>query len=329
MSLFDSFQALPAAISAVEFSALPLPGLRGDFLAKAKDGGPVFLLKDSSPASYSPAIELRHVSVQFHNTCRVTTVGGNVEDQFAVIACEAGVAELHEVFVRCLAAAVEQLPAVASTSDLQRCLQSLLNLFRALSRPSSREVTGLWAELFVMAKSKHVVRALQAWRADPFERFDFAWATGCLEVKAAVSVLRQHEFALEQLQSPLDGAGYVASVLLRAMGVGVGVVDLASEIEARIAAYPTLRQKLWENIAVALGNDFSERLDRRFDPSYAERSLAIYAMSDVPAPPQPSDPRVTAVRFRVDMSTVTSSLGQGARSFIDGLFGKTQNVSVD
>ena len=73
MDLIVSFTALPAAGSAVDFSAIPLAGRRSDYLAKAADGSPVFLLQDASPASYSPAIELKHVSVQFHSTCRVTT----------------------------------------------------------------------------------------------------------------------------------------------------------------------------------------------------------------------------------------------------------------
>ena len=320
MSLFATFQALPLATSAVDFSASPLPVTRADFLAKASDGGPVFLLQDSSPVSYSPAIELKHVSVQFHSTCRVTTADGAVEDQFAVISCDANVPELHEVFIRCLAAAVEQLPVAASTADLQRCVQSLLDVFRALGRPSNREMTGLWAELFVIAKSRKVAQALRAWHADQFERFDFSWPSGCLEVKAAANELRQHEFALEQLQSPLGGTGYVASVLLQAMSGGVGVVDLANEIETVVATEPDLRQKLWENIAAALGNDFSARLDRTFDASYAARSLLVYAIGDVPALQQPSDPRITAVRFRADLSTVTSSLAGSARSVLDALF---------
>lgn len=321
MSIFASFQALPSATTAVDFAALPLPGTRGDFLAKASDGGPVFLLQDSSPASYSPTIELKHISVQFHSTCRVTNGGGAVADQFAVISCNAAVPELHEVFIRCLAATVEQLPAVASTSDLQRCVQSLLDLFRALGRPNSREVTGLWAELFVIAKSRNVAQALRAWHADQLERFDFSLPSGRLEVKATVNELRQHDFALEQLRSPLDGAGYIASVLLQAQSGGVGVIDLGNEIEGSVATEPTLRQKLWENIAAALGNDFSDRLDRAFDASYAARSLAVYAMNDVPTLHQPKDPRITAVRFRVDLSAVTSSLPGSARNVLDELFG--------
>lgn len=320
MSFFASFQALPLAASAVDFSALPLPGQRGDFLAKGGDGGPVFLLRDSSPASYSPAIGLKHVGVQFHSTCRVTTAGGAVEDQFAVISCDADTPELHELFIRCLAAAVEQLPVNSATPDLQRCIQSLLDLFRALGRPSSREVTGLWAELFVIARSKNTPQALRAWHADQFERFDFSWPSGCLEVKAAARELRLHDFALEQLQPPLGGVGYVVSVLLQTLSGGVGIIDLANEIEARVADEPHLRQKLWESITAALGSDFSERLDRRFDPSYAERSLIVYLMKDVPAPCPPADPRVSAICFRADLATVPSSLGGNARAVLDSLF---------
>lgn len=231
-----------------------------------------------------------------------------LEDQFAVVSCQAAEPELHQIFIRCLAAAAEQLPTQADTADLQRCVQSLLDLFRALGRPSGGEVAGLWAELFVMSRSRDVVNALRAWHADQFERFDFSWPTGCIEVKATVQEERQHEFALEQLRSPVGGNGYVVSVLLQPLNGGVGVIDLAQAIERAVAVEPVLRLKLWENIAAALGSDFSERLDRRFDSSYAARNLAVYAMADVPAPEQPIDPRITAVRFRADLSGLASSL---------------------
>ena len=54
MDLFDSFMALAAASSAVDLSAVPLPGRASDYLGKSSDGGPVFLLRDASLPSYSP-----------------------------------------------------------------------------------------------------------------------------------------------------------------------------------------------------------------------------------------------------------------------------------
>lgn len=321
MDLFSGFADLPLAQSTADLAAVALSTQRRDFLAKAADGSPVFLLHDASPATYSPAIELKNISVQFHSTCRVTTTNGTLEDQFAVIACDATVPELHEVFVRCFSAAVEQLPVASTTGNLQQCIQTLLDLFRVLGLPGSREVAGLWAELFVMSKCNNVAQALRAWHADPFERFDFTWPNGRLEVKAAVKEQRVHEFALEQLQPPITGGGFVASLLLQPMNGGVGVTDLANIIEQHVSVEPKLRQKLWENIAATLGSDFSERLDRRFDPSFAERSFSIYAMGDVPAPVQPRDPRITGIRFRVDLSSVQSSLAGSPRNLLHSLFG--------
>jgi hypothetical protein len=314
MALYDAFLDLPIASAATEFAAIRLGEHRRDFLGKANDGGPAFLLQDASPATYWPAIQLRYLSVQFHTTCRVTTDGHTHESQFAVVSCDGSVPELHEIFVRCFAAAVEQLPVDAGTSELQKHVQGVLDVFRSLTRPSGRQLSGLWAELFVISKSKNVVLALHAWHAGYYERFDFSWPGACLEVKAATGEQRQHEFALEQLQAPVGGKGYVVSVLLQPLTGGVGVIELATLIERELAGEPALREKLWKNITDALGSEFSERLDKRFDASYAGRSLAIYAMQDVPAPERPRDPRVAALRFRVDLSTVQSSLPAGTSS---------------
>jgi hypothetical protein len=253
-------------------------------------------------------------------TCQIKTSSLELEDQFAVISCDPNVAELHEIFIRCMAVTAEQLPAKANTSDLQTCFQSLLDLFRNLSRPSGREVTGLWAELFIILKSKDVEKAMLAWRRDQFERFDFSWSKGCLEVKSTVKEQRQHEFSTEQLQAPLEGKGYVASVRLQLLGGGIGVLDLAHKIEDKIKGNPDLRQKLWVNIIAALGSDFSQQLDRKYDESYADRNLIVYSMNDIPSVGIPTDPRITAVRFRVDLSDVKSSLNHSSKTIIEKLF---------
>lgn len=60
--------------------------------------------------------------------------------------------------------------------------------------------------------------------------------------------------------------------------------------------------------AKALGADFSDKLDKRFDPAFAGRGLAVYSMNDIPRPDTPSDPRITALRFVADLTAVSSSL---------------------
>lgn len=319
MDLYSEFQNLAPASSATEFAAVPIRGRRNDFLAKGAEGAPAFLLSDQSAAKYTPGTTLKHVTVQFHATCRVQSPTGTIEGQFAVVACDASVPELYELFVRCVGAAVEQLPDEAKTRDIETCVRSLLNLFRAMNAPGGREIAGLWAELFVITQAADVATAVTAWHADTFERFDFSWPDGVLEVKATQGASRVHEFALEQLDVP-KGLGLVASLLLQPLTNGVGVMDLATQIDAALQGESHLRQRLWANIAAALGSGFSEKLDRRFDLSFVERHVATFHMSDIPAPDRPRDSRVSGVRFRTDLTTVTSSVAEpGLRTLRDVL----------
>jgi hypothetical protein len=312
MDLQTEFLGLTQASSEAEFIAIDLSPVRRDFLAKSKDGSPVFLFHDASAAKYAPGLKLKNLTVEFHVTCRVQTATGPIEDQFAMVSCDDSVPELFELFIRCFAAAAERFTIGAGTSEIKTNLQGLLDLFRTMSLPSGRAVSGLWAELFVIAKSAQVEAALRAWRTGPFDRFDFSWENKCLEVKATTHALRAHEFALEQLQPPVGGEGFVASLLLQQLGGGTGVMALATAIETSVSGKPELRQKLWENIASALGSEFSGKLDVRFDISYAERNFCIFAMGDVPAPSLPNDGRISSIRFQSDLTSVKSSLTPGS-----------------
>jgi hypothetical protein len=308
LDLVGLFAALPNGAGREEFKAIALSENRRDFLAKAEDGAPVFLLHDSSTAKYVPEISFRHLSAQFHVTCRVMVETQTLEDQFCLVSCDGATPELFELFIRCVSAAVEGIPANAGTRELEGCIVQLRDLFRALAGPSSRELPGLWAELYVILQCGHSAAALSLWHSDQFDRYDFSSEALCLEVKATVRGTRVHEFALEQLEPPAEGVGLVASLLLQPLTGGLGVLDLARRIEEAAPGDAKLRLKLWQNIAAALGTDFSAGLDRQFDMSFADRNLAVYSMSDIPRPETPTDPRVTDLRFVVELSTVISSL---------------------
>jgi hypothetical protein len=307
-STYSLFLDLPSAVTHAEFKAILLSVKRKDFLAKNEDGAPVFLLHDSSAAKYSPGINFRHLSAQFHTTCRIHTDMVDIEDQFCLVWCDAAVPELHELFVRCVSAAIEELPENCGTQELEFNILQLRDLFRALAQPSSREVSGLWAELFVISRCRNPTRALELWHEDQFDRFDFSSNAIHIEVKSTVRGLRAHEFALEQLHPPSEGTGFVVSILLQPLTGGIGLLDMARVVEAAVNGMPRLKQKLWENVAKALGSDFSDKLDKCFDLTFAERGLVVYSMNDIPRPDAPSDSRITALRFISDLSSIVSSL---------------------
>lgn len=319
-NIFSSFLELPNALTSMEFKAIPLNTTRKDFLAKSDDGAPVFLLHDSSTAKYNPGINFRYLSAQFHATCRVQTNTVDLQDQFCLVWCDATAPELHELFVRCVGAAIEELPENCGTRELESCISQLRDLFRTFALPSSREVSGLWAELFVISRCGNPIHALSLWHEDQFDRFDFSSSSMRLEVKSSVRGLRVHEFALEQLQTPSEGAGFVTSVLLQPLTGGIGVLELAKSIEISVGRVPRLKKKLWENVAKTLGADFSDQLDKRFDMTFAGKNLAVFAMNDIPKPPTPSDPRITAIRFVSDLSSVSSSLSDSPFTALSRIF---------
>lgn len=308
MDLFHRFSELPCATANMSFKAIALSSRRKDFLAKTADGAPIFLLHDASEAQYCPGVQFRHLTAQYHATCHVQTDDSDLQDQFALVACDSSVSDLHELFVRCFGAAIEELPFNSGTRELSACVQKLLDLFRALSLPSGKEVSGLWGELYVISISGDVAGALAVWHEDPFDRVDFSSERGYLEVKTSTQAVRLHHFALKQLAIPTNGCGYVASLLLKPLSGGLGLLDLANSIEEKIKNFPILKQKLWNNLAKALGVDFSDKLDKRFDVTYAERYFIMYAMEDIPKPEQPEDPRIIEIRFTADLTTVASSV---------------------
>lgn len=320
MSIFDDFLKLACATSDTSFSAIPISVRRKDFLAKSSDGTPIFLLHDASEARYSPGVQFRYLTAQFHSTCRIQTEGEELQDQFAVVSCDSAETDLHEIFVRCFCAAIEELPINSGTRELNNCIHQLVELFRALSQPCGKDVMGLWGELYVIANSGNIKEAMERWHKDPFERFDFSWPLGCLEVKTSMQSTRLHTFSLEQLVNPMKGNGYVVSLLLQPLSGGLGVIDLANLIEIEVRHSPALKQKLWNNLAKSLGHDFSEKLDKRFDIFYANRNTIVYAMDDIPRPEKPNDERVISIRFTADLTSTISSLRGNAMSILQSIY---------
>lgn len=313
--LLSKFSNLPRAKSTEDFIALPLSTRRKDFLTKGVDGAPIFLLHDSSPIKYVPGIQYRYINAQFHSTCRIQINEDSLQDQFAVIACDSEVPELYELFINCFSAAIEILPSKAVTKQLESSIQDLLALFKDMSRPNKREVSGLWAELFIIERSGNIPKILNYWHDDPYDRFDFSWDNTYLEVKSTTQPTRTHEFSLDQLSISSSATGYIASLLMLPLGSGIGIMDIARAIDNSISDHPLLRKKLWSNVAKALGSDFSEKIDRRFDLGFSEQNFMLYSMSDIPAFKDPIDPRISSIRYKASLEATSSSLPRPTLDF--------------
>jgi hypothetical protein len=320
VGLFSDFEQLAPAPSPNSFNAVRLAVERHDYLGKDQQGAPVFLVVDEGEPVYRPVVQHRHLSAAFCMLCRINVDEAEVVGKFALIRFEGNTPELHELFIRCVQAAIADLPTSAQTLDIEARVNRLLSLFRALARPAGREISGVWAELFCIASSGNVPVAVDRWHNDNTEAFDFSWGQGRLEVKSTTGALRVHDFSLEQLQPPNGGTGYVASLVLKALNGGVGVLDLAKKVEVQLDGDVALQAKLWALLVQSLGSDFSETLDRRFDFDLAAKQLMLFRMEDIPSLPSISDSRISSVRFRADLSSVRSSLSPNGIAALKEVF---------
>ena len=93
-------------------------------------------------------------------------------------------------------------------------------------------------------------------------------------------------------------------------------------VASRLLAHPNLREKLWTNVARALGSDIDEKVDKRFDATYARRQMKFFRMSDVPRPALPLDARILDIRMLVDITDLHSTAGDDHPTAIEAVFAK-------
>lgn len=285
-----------------------IPWRPAHFIARNTSDQPLLLIAAEAFGGH-PAIQLRYLRVDFGARCRISEPEGNeTEGDFVVITGQELTPELLALFLRVMDSLLRSLPDNPQLSEVREAVHDVAELFRALEAPARRDVQGLWAELFVIAISGDTNCWLRAWRGHANEKFDFAFDAVRVEVKSGQSPRRLHSFSLEQLAPPPGSNVYVASVLVRQSVGGAGVLDLADRLANGVAEHGALVDKIWRNTVEALGRDFSELTDVRFDEAHAQQTLRFVAAELVPRP-RLVDAGVTNVRFESDIDAIALEFG--------------------
>ncbi|HZL35234.1 MAG TPA: PD-(D/E)XK motif protein [Tepidisphaeraceae bacterium] len=193
-------------------------------------------------------------------------------------------------------------------------LQQIIRLFRSLKRPSTRSVQGLWAELFVIRMAHDARAMVLAWRADPFERFDFAAKAERLEVKSTKWTRRSHQFSLEQLQAAGDIRVIVASVQVASLANGLTLARLWHDVRLLVEDNAKLLLHVDQVVTTSLGRAWRRGLKFGFDDNVARNTLAFYDAKLIPAVDGTLPTEVSEVRFRSDLSAMTPLSPDAMRS---------------
>jgi hypothetical protein len=116
---------------------------------------------------------------------------------------------------------------------------------------------------------------LDAWHADPQDRFDFTFGKTRLEVKTSANRQRCHDFSFEQCTPSVDTNAILASMFVETAGGGLSLEALVARLQARFSSRPELIVKLHAVVADALGSALAQGLSQRFDEQLAVSTLAF------------------------------------------------------
>jgi len=151
------------------------------------------------------------------------------EGTFSVVRCHSADPDLQFYFLTVMGDFAGTLSGLPTRAELTQGINELARLFAAMTAPPRVGIRGLWAELFIMARSGNPEIAVASWHGAETERYDFAQGNQRIEVKSSGTRTREHHFSLEQLHPPSDIDLLVASLFVERSSGGLSVVELLED----------------------------------------------------------------------------------------------------
>ena len=301
--------------------AIPIASSKIYRLGKDSTGAPALLIQlpPDQAATASP-IRLRHLYVAHDVHCVIHRDHGTDSGKFSVLSCVEADRATEKYFLRVIEALLPGLGEHPDARSINQAVDSLVELFRALSNPPIKAVRGLWAELFLLAESQDPGKLVDAWHTVPDDLYDFSQGNQRIEVKSARGEVRRHHFSLTQLMPPTGTTLAIVSVIVNRAGGGTTISDLIDELRTRVAGSPHRILRLYKVVTLTLGDRWREAELEMFDRPAARQSLAFFRSSDVPMVSPNLPPGVTNVRFLSDLTGNTPYSNREARA-LRGLIG--------
>lgn len=265
-------------------------------LAFSQEGYPMIFI-ECSDEKITSNIRLKLFNVTFNKLCKLSEGGNYIETKYSIVKLLSSNRDFQKYFLEVMCLVLNKLPEKPSVEQLKREISKVISLFTATANISKETIKGLWAELFVIERSKDPVYLIKSWHVSTEDKFDFNDGIDKIEVKSTSNEERIHHFAIEQLHPNADSQLIIASLIVVNSGIGKSVFDLLDLISKRITDTNALL-KLNEEVMQTIGCHFEEVKEINFDYTFAKNNIKLYDYKDIPSIPQSSVPvGVTSVHF--------------------------------
>jgi len=330
-SLLELFSGLSAPIHTDNrnlYAAAVIPTYERYRIGKDAQGAPALLIRldDSQGRLSPPPIRLQHLFVAHNLDCEIHRQSLVESGRFTVISCIDADRPMETYFLQVLQALLPILGNNPSPGIINDAVDQLIQLFQALKNPPRKTTQGLWAELLVIAEAVDPGFLIDAWHLMPDDLYDFSCGHHRVEVKSASGQIRRHHFSLAQLLPPGGTVLVVASVLANRAAAGRTVADLVEELVSKLANTPERLLRLYQVVALTLGDGWRQSTLESFDRQAACQSLTFFDISQIPtiSPELPNG--VSNVHFTADL-TGKIALSREELKRHGGLFSVLQHSS--
>ena len=242
-------------------------------------------------------IRLKLFKVSFNRMCRLKEGNAVTDKRYSIIQLNSDRADIQKYFLDVMCLVLKKLSPKPKIEQLKKEVSKIVSLFTAPATISKDVIKGLWAELFIIERSKNPLYLIKSWHVSPEDKYDFNDGCDKVEVKATNNEDRVHNFAIEQLHPNKDSQLIIASLIVANSGLGVDIFDLVDSISSRVADVDALL-KLNELVINTIGANVEEVKDFKFDYNLAKDNIKFFNYVDIPKIKQTDVPLgVSAVRF--------------------------------
>ena len=269
------------------------------------DGFPVLLVCCVEQGERRKSINRYALKVRFNERCHILSRDGRPESAsvFTSLACVSEDETMQKHFAFLCEAFLKILGDSPNNKQILDMVLKMIDIFRKLSQPGTKELNGLLGELYYISQAKSPHIAVAAWHLKDSDKYDFSTDQVCVEVKTCSSRAREHQFSMEQCH-PKTEHGLLISMHIERTDIGLSLLDLKRRIKDLIEDDPQLEQKFHSNMAQCLGDSLSTSEGISIDEGIAKESMRIYNLRDIPSIKLEDVPReVSQVKFSSNLAT--------------------------
>lgn len=244
--------------------------------------GHVMIFVECSDEKVTSNIKLKMFNVTFNRLCKLNNHDNTAEKKYGIIKLISNNIDIQKYFLDVMCIVIKKLPVLPKVEQLKREVSKVVSLFTSMPQISKEAVKGLWAELFLIERSRNPLYLLKSWHVSTEDKYDFNDGVDKIEVKSTSNEERIHHFAIEQLHPNKESQLLIASLIIVNSGLGIGIFDLVDSISSRISDTDALL-KLNEEVLQTIGCHIEEAKEIKYDYTYAKDNLKFFDYKVVPA----------------------------------------------